>query len=82
MPHTLITRACQTAGHHISTKTMADATVDEWRACLHNPAIRTTEAQLQAAVARGDLLAVQAVLQAMARAYKQALATLRQQGIA
>lgn len=77
-----ITRACQTAGQHISTKTMANATLDEWRACLHNAGIRTTEAQLQAACARGDLLAVQAVLQAMNGAYKQALATLRQQGTA
>jgi hypothetical protein len=76
---TPITRACQTAGAHIYTKTMAGATLDEWRACLHDLDVRGREVELQIAITSGHLTAVQAVLQEMNKAYRQALQQRRGQ---
>jgi hypothetical protein len=70
-------RAVYQATAHLSTRTMADASAEECRACMAHPAVRRLEARLATLVASGDVVAVQQAYQALAKTYKAALAELR-----
>ena len=74
---TPITRACAIAAAHLSTKTMADATPEECRAC-ETASVTCVKQRLEEACETGDVVKVQALLQDLNRAYRTALQQVRQ----
>jgi hypothetical protein len=73
-----LSRTVLTATAHLSTRTMADASAAECRACMALPAVRRLEARILELIATEDVLAVQHAYQALARTYTAALHRLRQ----
>jgi len=70
-------RVVYIATAHLSTRTMADASAAECRACRADPGVRRLEARIEELLATEDVLAIQQGYQQLARAYKAALAAAR-----
>jgi len=71
--------AIHTAWRHIHDRTLADATLAEFTACLHDPQVQDAEAHVNAVALTGDMLATRAACQRWNDVWRSALKQMRSQ---